>query len=146
MLTVVAVSVLFAVITWNRWGDLWLDSGYDLVAAAKVSHANAPYIDYDYWYGPLGPLVLRRGQLVFGIGIGPAVAAGARARVHRDRLDLRRRPAARGPGRSPPRSRCSPRFPPSPPATSDVEPHTFGAPLGVIFCLVAILAIARSRR
>ena len=76
VLSLFAVGVLFAVVTWNRWGDLWLDSGYDLVAAAKVSHANAPYIDYDYWYGPLGALLLGSVYEVFGIGIGPSVGLG----------------------------------------------------------------------
>jgi hypothetical protein len=143
VLGLVAVSVLLALITWNRWGDLWLDSGYDLVAAAKVSHANAPYIDFNYWYGPVGPLVLGAIYEVFGIGIGPAVALGlvlAFAAVVLTyavaRLLVAPLPAALAGLLA-----AVPAFSTS--NVSYVQPHTFAAPIGVLLVLGAVLGIAR---
>jgi hypothetical protein len=143
VLSVIAVSVLFAVITFNRWGDLWLDSGYDLVAAAKVSHANAPYIDYDYWYGPLGVLLLGVVYEVFGIGVGPAVALGLVLAFVAIGLTYAVARLLVGPAVATAVAVLAavPAFSTS--NVSYVQPHTFGGPLGVILCLVAILAIAR---
>jgi hypothetical protein len=143
VLSVAAVSILFALITWNRWGDLWLDSGYDLVAAAKVSHANAPYIDYDYWYGPLGPLVLGAVYELFGIGIGQAVGLGLVLAFTAIGLTYVVARLLVGPAVAAAVALLAavPAFSTS--NVSYVQPHTFGAPLGVILCLVVILAIAR---
>jgi dolichyl-phosphate-mannose-protein mannosyltransferase len=146
---VLSLAVLFVVLTvatWGRWGDLWLDSGYDLVAGAKVSHLDAPYLDYDYWYGPLGPLVLGGVFELFGIGIGPSVvlglvlaAAGVGLSYAVARQIMGAVPAA-----------CVAALVAVPALSSSnvsyVQPHTVAAPLGMVLCLFAVLAVARFAR
>lgn len=143
VLGVAAVSVLLMVLTWNRWGDLWLDSGYDLVAAAKVSHANAPFIDYDYWYGPLGPLVLGVVYEVFGIGIAPAVGLGLVIAFAGIALAYAVARQLVGPVAAACVATLAavPAFSNS--NVSFVQPHTYGATLGILICLSAILVVAR---
>ena len=143
VLTLLGLSVLLTLVTWNRWGDLYLDTGYDLVAAAKVSHANAPYIDFDYWYGPLGVLLLGGIFELFGIGVGSTiglglalafVAIGATYAVARMLVGPAAAAAAGLLVAVPALSSTN---------VSYVQPHTFSAPLGVLLCLAAIAVVAR---
>ncbi len=143
VLALVGLSVVLTLVTWNRWGDLYLDTGYDLVAAAKVSHANAPYLDYDYWYGPLGVLLLGGVFELFGIGIGPAiglglviafVAIGATYAVARMLVGPAAAAAVGLLVAVPALSSTN---------VSYVQPHTVSAPLGVLLCLAAIAVVAR---
>ena len=76
VLALATVAVLLAAITWNRWGDPSYDTGLDLVAGAKVSHADLPYLDFTYWYGPLGPMLLGVVFEVAGIADGPGRRPG----------------------------------------------------------------------
>ena len=69
------VGLLIAV-TWGTWGDLGQDTGYDLVAGARVAHGQFPYVDFIYYYGPLAPFLLGLAALIGGSGIGPAVVVG----------------------------------------------------------------------
>lgn len=146
VLGVAALSVLLAVLTWNRWGDLWLDSGYDLVAAAKVSHANAPYVDYDYWYGPLGPLVLGLVYEVFGIGIGPAVGLGLVIAFCGIGLGYAVARQLVGPAAAACVGGLAAVSAFSNSNVSFVQPHTYGATLGMLLCLTAVLVVARFAR
>lgn len=137
------VGLVLLVLTWNRWGDLTMDTGYDLVAAGKVSHAHAPYIDYDYYYGPLGVFSLGALYEIFGIAMWPSVALGLVLAVAGIALGyvLARRlvePAAAAVV-----GVCCavPAF--SAANVSWVQPHTLGAPLGVLGCLAAVLCAAR---
>jgi hypothetical protein len=146
VLSLVAVSVLLTLLTWNRWGDLWLDTGYDLVAAAKVSHANAPYIDYNYWYGPLGALLLGAVFEMLGIGIGPAIALGLVMAFAAIGLTYAVARMVVGPVAA-----ATAGLLVAVPALSNtnvsyVQPHTVAAPLGMLLCLAAILAVARLGR
>ncbi len=76
-LAFLAVSCAFlAFLTWGSWGDLGSDTGYDWLAASRVADGQLPYIDFVYYYGPLGPLVLGGIYAAFGAGVGPAVALG----------------------------------------------------------------------
>jgi hypothetical protein len=76
-LAALAVLVtLLVVLTWQTWGDFGQDTGYDLVAGARVAHGQLPYRDFFYYYGPLAPFVLGFAALIGGSGIGPAVAVG----------------------------------------------------------------------
>ncbi|MCW3001740.1 MAG: hypothetical protein JWQ20_1038 [Conexibacter sp.] len=138
VLALAVVSTILVAVTWNRWGDIWLDSGYDLVAAAKVSHADAPYLDFDYWYGPAGPLLLGAVFEVFGIGIGASVGLGlvlAAAGIAASYVLARRfagAPVAAAVGllvAVPALSNSN---------VSYVQPHTLAAPLGVLLGLVAL--------
>jgi hypothetical protein len=140
---VALVSVALIALTWNRWGDLWLDSGYDLVAASKVSHANAPYIDYDYWYGPLGPMVLGAVYELFGIGIGQAVGLGLLIACGAIGLGyaVARQLVAPAGAAIVAVLAAVPAFSNS--NVSFVQPHTYGATLGMLLCLVSVLVVAR---
>jgi hypothetical protein len=69
------VGLLIAV-TWGTWGDLGQDTGYDLVAGARVAHGQLPYVDFFYYYGPLAPFVLGFAALIGGSGIAPAIVVG----------------------------------------------------------------------
>lgn len=74
-----ALGVLVAALvafTWGTWGDLSADTGYDLVAGARVAHGHMPYVSFVYYYGPLAPFVLGLAAVVGGTGFGPAVALG----------------------------------------------------------------------
>lgn len=73
---VVAGCALLLGLTWGRWGDVNGDTGYDVVAAARVAHGQFPYVDYVYYYGPLGPLLLGAVFALTGPGVGPALALG----------------------------------------------------------------------
>ena len=37
-----------------------MDTGYDLLAASRTAQGELPYVDYDYFYGPLGTAPARR--------------------------------------------------------------------------------------
>jgi hypothetical protein len=143
ILSVAAVSILLAVFTWNRWGDIWLDSGYDLVAAAKVSHANAPYIDFDYWYGPFGVMVLGAIYELFGIGVGPSIGLGLVLAVTLigTGYALARQLVSAAPAAAVAVLVAVPAFSSS--NVSYVQPHTFAAPFGMLFDLAAILLALR---
>ena len=57
LVAVALLAVGFVValaLTWNAWGDLAHDTGYDLLAAQRISHRELPYLDFPYIYGPLG--------------------------------------------------------------------------------------------
>jgi hypothetical protein len=71
----VLVAVLLA-LSWGAWGDLGSDTGYDIVAGARVAHGHFPYVSFVYYYGPLAPFLLGFAMLVGGGGLGPAVALG----------------------------------------------------------------------
>jgi hypothetical protein len=143
ILSIVGVSLLLVLFSWNRWGDLSLDTGYDLVVGAKVSHLNAPYLDYQYWYGPLGALLLGAIYELVGIAIWPSVALGlvlAAAGLTLSYVLARRLagPAAAGAAGV---LVAATAFSTS--NISWVQPHTFNAPLGVLCDLAVVLAAAR---
>jgi hypothetical protein len=74
-----ALGIFFAALvalTWQTWGNLGQDTGYDLVAGANVAHGQFPYIDYIYYYGPLAPFLLGAFDVIGGSGVAPAVTLG----------------------------------------------------------------------
>ena len=79
VIAIAAVSTAFAVLavlTWHAWGDLGRDTGYDLVAGARVAHGQLPYVDFVYYYGPLAPMLVGLAALIGGTGLAPAVGLG----------------------------------------------------------------------
>ena len=48
-------ALVLLVATWGTWGNLNQDTGYDAVAGARLADGELPYVDYLYYYGPLGP-------------------------------------------------------------------------------------------
>jgi hypothetical protein len=65
-----------AVLTWGTWGDLDSDTGYDVVAGARLAEGELPYRDFTYYYGPLAPALSGLAALIGGPGIWPAVGLG----------------------------------------------------------------------
>jgi hypothetical protein len=62
--------------TWGSWGDLDSDTGYDIVAGARIADGELPYRDFVYYYGPLSAALAGLVSVATGGGIGPAVALG----------------------------------------------------------------------
>ena len=69
-------TLVLVVATWGTWGDLDSDTGYDLLAAARIADGSVPYLDFTYYYGPLGAALAAVAVLVGGHGIGVGVAFG----------------------------------------------------------------------
>lgn len=142
----VAVVVLLVVVSWNTWGDLAHDTGYDLVAAQRIADGQAPYVDFTYIYGPLGVALLAGVYAVVGGSLGAAVALGlvltasalvltyalARELTARDGASLAvilTAGAALGTGN-----------------ISFVMAHSLSAPTAVVLALGALLAAAHATR
>jgi len=70
------LGALMLAFTWNRWGNVDNDTGYDTLAGIRVAHGQLPYVDYIYYYGPLAPLALGLFALVGGDGMMPALVFG----------------------------------------------------------------------
>ncbi len=69
-------AIVLLVATWGTWGNLNQDTGYDAVAGARLADGEVPYVDYLYYYGPLGPALAAVAVLIGGGGFGPQVALG----------------------------------------------------------------------
>jgi Dolichyl-phosphate-mannose-protein mannosyltransferase len=71
-----ATTVALLAATWETWGNVGQDTGYDFVAGQLVAHGSFPYTDFTYYYGPLAPAVLGLAAGVGGDGIGPPLVVG----------------------------------------------------------------------
>lgn len=148
----VAIAALTAlcgalvVLTWGTWGDPAMDTGYDLLAAARTNHGDLPYADYVYFYGPLAPLVLGQVFDFFGAAIVPAFATGfaLAALIIGATYALGRRLAGPLGGFLAAALTATAAF--SSANNSFVMPHTFTAPLAVALSLGALLAAAIAAR
>jgi dolichyl-phosphate-mannose-protein mannosyltransferase len=142
----VLVLGVLAVLTWGTWGDLDSDTGYDLIAGARLADGDLPYRDFTYYYGPLAPALAGLAALVGGTGIGPAVVLGFLIAI-----------AIVGATYALARSFVSPlgaflaaaitagvAFTPN--NYSYVLPHTYGATAGTLLLLVLLLCLARFAR
>lgn len=65
-----------AATTWERWGDVIVDSGRELDVPRQMLAGRALYADIRYWYGPLAPWVNRALYGMFGVEVGVLTAAG----------------------------------------------------------------------
>jgi hypothetical protein len=134
---------LLALLTWGTWGDLGRDTGYDLVAGARVAHGHAPYVGFVYYYGPLAPALLGLSAWLGGSGLAPAIGLGIALTV-----------AIVGATYALARTWLSPLGAALPAALtaavafapgnfSFVLPHTYSAPLAVLTTLAFLIALAR---
>jgi 4-amino-4-deoxy-L-arabinose transferase-like glycosyltransferase len=135
-----------AAATWGTWGDLDSDTGYDVVAGARVAHGDLPYADFTYYYGPLAPALTGLAALVGGSGFGPAIAVGI---VVAGAIILATYALARV--LLPPlgaflASSITAAVAFIPNNYSFVLPHTFAATLGTLFLLLFLLALSRFAR
>jgi len=131
--------VVLAALTWGTWGDLTMDTGYDLLAASRTAQGELPYVDYEYFYGPLGPLLLGGIYAVTGTAVWPAAALGlvlaaaATAMTYRLARRFAPPPAAAAAGAL---VACAAL---SSANNSFVLPHSTSAPLAIVLALAAIL-------
>ena len=143
VLVIALTCVALAAATWRAWGDLWLDVGYDLLAASRVAEGELPYVDFVYYYGPLGPAVLGLGTWLSGDALGVAIGTGlvtatlivlgtyALARTQVDAVG-----AALAAGITAPLA-----FAPN--NLSYVLPHSFSASFAILLTLGLLVALAR---
>jgi hypothetical protein len=145
----VALAVLcgaLAALTWGTWGDPAMDTGYDLLAAARTNNGELPYSDYVYFYGPLAPVLLGQVFDAFGTGIDQAFAAGLvlTALIVGATYALGRELAGTAGGFLAAALAATAAL--SSANNSFVMPHTFTAPLAVLFSLLALLAATAAVR
>jgi hypothetical protein len=67
---------VLAALTWQAWGDLSHDTGYDWVAADRLASGELPYADFTYYYGPLGVTLLSAAMAAFGTSVAVATGFG----------------------------------------------------------------------
>ena len=133
------VFVILLALTWGSWGDLTMDTGYDLLAASRTAGGELPYVDYNYFYGPLSPLLLGGIYAITGASVWPAAALGlvlaaiATAQTYRLARRFAGPAAAAGAGAL---VACAAL---SSANNSFVMPHSVSAPLAIVLALAAIL-------
>lgn len=142
-MVLVGFCALLAALTWKTWGDIGVDVGYDLLAASRIAHGELPYVDFVYFYGPLGVGVLALAAWLTGSVVGSAVAIGivvatlivvatyAVARTQVEPLG-----AVLAAGLTAPLAFAPNNF-------SYVLPHSFSASFGILFSLVFLFAVGR---
>jgi Dolichyl-phosphate-mannose-protein mannosyltransferase len=142
----VVLAGALALLTWGTWGDLDSDTGYDLIAGARLADGDLPYRDFTYYYGPLAPALAGLAAAIGGAGIGSGVALGfliaaaivgatyALARNFVDPLGAFLAAAIT----------TAVAFTPN--NYSYVLPHTYGATLGTLLLLCFLLCLARFAR
>jgi hypothetical protein len=142
---VVLASVL-AVLTWGTWGDLDSDTGYDLIAGARVADGDVPYRDFTYYYGPLAPMLAGLAALIGGSGVSSGVALGfaIAAAIVAATYALARSFA--GPLGAFLAAAIVTAVAFTPNNYSYVLPHTYGATLGTLLLLCFLLCLARFAR
>jgi 4-amino-4-deoxy-L-arabinose transferase-like glycosyltransferase len=138
--------VALAALTWGTWGDLSMDTGYDLVAASRTADGELPYVDYVYFYGPLGPVLLAAVYGITGPAVWPAVALGLLLAVAAVWLTYRlaREFVAPLPAGIAAALVASTAL--SAANNSYVLPHTLSAPLALVLALGALLTSVRWAR
>ena len=136
-----ALAVLLVARTWATWGDLAVDTGYDLLAAERVASGELPYVDFTYYYGPLAPALFGLAAFVGGGGLAPAVVLGlavALAIVGATYALARTQVGALGSFLA---AALALPVAFAPTNLSFVLPHTASAPLGLLAALAFLLAL-----
>jgi hypothetical protein len=139
-------TALLALLMWGTWGNMTMDTGYDLVAAARTSEGELPYIDYVYWYGPVSPLALGSLYAIVGTGVWPAVALGLTLSVLAIGLTYR---LARYFVAAPAAAVAAALVAPAALSSANnsyVLPHSTSAPLSIVLVLGVLLALIRYER
>jgi hypothetical protein len=144
-IALLALGIIGVALTWNTWGDLGSDTGYDLVAASRVAHGQLPYIDFTYYYGPLAPMLLGLVGAIAGGGLGPMIAIGLATSALLVALTYL---LARTFVGAPPAALAAAivlAVAVAPTNFSYVLPHTAAMTFGMAALLAMLLALARSR-
>ena len=135
-------TLALAAVTWGRWGDLTMDTGYDLLAASRTAGGELPYADYVYFYGPLGPLLLGGIYALTGPAVWPAVALGLVLAALAIGLTYRLARHFAAPLPAGLAAALVAVAALSSANNSYVLPHSTSAPLATVLALAAILALA----
>lgn len=140
--TAVAVGLFLA--TWQTWGNIGQDTGYDLVAGRLVAHGSVPYADFTYYYGPLSPAVLGLADRLGGAGIWPAIAVGLvlTAAIVAATYALARRLSSTAGAVLAAAITAGVAFAPT--NFSFVDPHSYSETLGILATLAFLFALARA--
>jgi hypothetical protein len=142
----VALAVVFVVLAavgWSTWGDLTMDTGYDLLAAARTANGELPYVDYSYFYGPTGPLLLGGIYAITGPAVWPAVGLGLALSAIATALTYRLARRFAGPAPAAAAGALVAVAALSSANNSFVLPHSTSAPLAIVLALAAILWLTR---
>lgn len=140
---VVALVGVLAVLTWGTWGDLDSDTGYDVVAGARVADGEVPYRDFTYYYGPLAPALSGLAALIGGPGFWPAVGLGLVVALAIIGATYALARIVAGPLGALLAASITAAVAFIPDNYSYVLPHTGDATLGVLLLLVLLLALWR---
>lgn len=140
-----ACFIVLTALTWRRWGVPELDAGAELTTADLVKHGAVLYSDVRYYYGPLGLYSLALAFKVFGTSYTVAFAFGLAqtAAILAVFYALARQwlaPVAAGLSTA---VLMAIGF--SGTAFNFVLPHTNSATFGLLFLLLALLALSRER-
>lgn len=65
-----------AAVTWERWGDLIIDTGRELDTPKQLAEGKTLYRDVRYWYGPLAPYWHALLYQAFGVRLTVLTTAG----------------------------------------------------------------------
>ena len=130
-------------VTWDTWGDLGRDTGYDLSAAARIANGDIPYSDFTYYYGPLAPGLLGGLFWMFGSSMGPAIAFGIVLSLGIGAATYALARTQTGPIGSFLAAAITTCVAFAPTNLSFVVPHSYSAPLAILLTLGFLLALAR---
>jgi hypothetical protein len=135
--------VALVALTWQTWGNPGRDTGYDLVAGARVAHGDLPYLDFVYYYGPLAPLSVGLFAWIGGGVLGSAIALGIVLATAAVLLTYGIARVFATPAVSLLAALTAAAAAFAPTNYSFVMPHTFAAPLGIVGLLGMAFAGAR---
>lgn len=140
---VAGVTIALLAVTWETWGNIGQDTGYDLVAGQLVAHGSVPYSDFTYYYGPLSPAILGLADRLGGNGIWPAIAVGVALTVAivAATYALARRLASTAGAVLAATITAGVGFAPT--NFSFVDPHSYSETLGILAALGFLIALAR---
>jgi len=138
-------TAVLAALSWGRWGDLTMDTGYDMLAASRTADGELPYVDYTYFYGPLGPLLLGAIYSVTGAAVWPAVVLGLVLALLAIWLTFRVARVFVAPLPAGFAAALVAVATVSSANNSYVLPHATSAPLGIVLALAALLLLIRAQ-
>lgn len=142
----VGLSALIATLVglgWGTWGDVGRDTGYDLVAGARVAHGAVPYAGFVYYYGPLAPGLLGLAAWLWGAGLAPALGVGLALTVAIVLATYALGRTWLSPAGSALAAAITAAVALEPTNFSFVLPHTYAAPLAVLTTLLFLISLAR---
>lgn len=143
IVALLGIAGVLVALTWETWGDLGSDTGYDLSAAARIANGELPYADFTYYYGPLAPSLLGGLFWLFGSSMGPAIALGIALSIAIGIATYVLARTQTGPIGSFLAAAITTCVAFAPTNFSFVLPHTYSAPLAILLILALLLALGR---